>query len=72
MTSKELTRIGEALFGEWWKEPLSDALGVNYRTMRRWAKGESRIPDAIVPDLRTLAKRRGSALVKISDELEEV
>jgi hypothetical protein len=33
-----LIRAGEALYGPSWHAPLADALGINVRTVQRWAR----------------------------------
>lgn len=40
MTPADLRTVGEALYGERWQAPLADALGVNRRTVQRWAAGD--------------------------------
>lgn len=45
MTIDLLTRVAQGLYGPCWRAPLGTALGVNERTVRRWATGESAIPD---------------------------
>jgi len=40
MTATELRMIGECLYGELWQSQLARALGVNDRTVRRWAIGK--------------------------------
>lgn len=60
MTATELRMIGELLYGEWWQSPLARALGVNDRTMRRWAIGKG-APEAHAKTiLALLAQRRGA------------
>ena len=40
---------GEALYGERWRKPLAERLGVDESTVRRWAAGKFVMPeDAIV------------------------
>jgi hypothetical protein len=51
MTSQQLTKIGEALFGPAWRAALAEALGVAERTVRRWAAGQSDIPEGLGRDL---------------------
>jgi hypothetical protein len=43
MTSQQLTKIGEALYGPSWRAALAQALGV----VRRWAAGQSDIPEGL-------------------------
>lgn len=46
-----LNRIGEALFGEHWRAPLSSFLGVNERTIRRWIGNEVAVPPGVWKDI---------------------
>src|SRR5687768_6815768 len=72
-----LHEVGEAIFGPSWQTPLADALvspatgkQVNLRTVQRWAKGDSEIPDSVWPTLAQLARKRGKALERIAAKLE--
>lgn len=61
MTTLEFRQAGESLFGEAWQQPLAKALGVNLRTLQRWANGQNEIPDGVADDVRQLlaiAQRR--------------
>ena len=40
MTPAELARLGRALYGPGWQSPMARAVGVNPRTVRRWASGD--------------------------------
>ena len=52
MTSAELIRaIGAALFGSRYQQDLAEALGVNRRTVSRWANGEDEPRLGVWPDL---------------------
>lgn len=44
--------IGQSAFGEQWQNPLAHALGINYRTVRRWAHGGA--PAHIASELRAV------------------
>lgn len=60
MKTRTLCRAGEALFGPLWQTRFAHALGVNDRTIRRWATGEVAIPARVRAELVVLAqKRRG-------------
>ena len=65
--SDGLIELGEALWREWWITPMSKALGVNERTIRRWRDGESRIPVTVLQELRVmLALRKSRPLDRIA------
>ena len=69
MTPSRLVKIGEALYGPSWRIALSHALEVAERTVRRWAKDESRIPDGVTADLAKLCEKKAVELDKIAAEL---
>lgn len=52
MTNSELRALGLAAWGFEWQSPLSRALGVNKRTVARWAAGETTIPEAVSDEIR--------------------
>lgn len=54
MTSTELAALGLAIWGHSWQGPLARALGVNDRTVRRWASGEVPIPETVETELLSL------------------
>lgn len=58
MTPADLARLASAVYGPDWQTRLAEDAGVNPRTVRRWAAGDSRIPDDIEPLLRQIAQRR--------------
>ena len=49
MTAEEFRAAGSALFrgATGWQTALAEELGVNPRTVRRWAAGTSRIPPGV-------------------------
>ena len=63
MTPALLRAAGELLHGaDVWKQPLAADLGINARTVHRWARGEFMIPPGIGPELaRLLEGRKGEA-----------
>jgi hypothetical protein len=63
-----IIQYGEALFGERWKAPLARALGVNIRTVKRWAAGEFQPHDGVWDDVRAMLKKRGIALRAMAGE----
>ena len=48
---QKLEMIGVAMFGEQWQTSIAKKLGVNDRTVRRWAVGEIQINQNIFADL---------------------
>lgn len=57
-----LRDIGEALYGQAWQTALADALGVNQRTVRRWAAGTAEMPDGVREEINTLLAERAGEL----------
>ena len=43
--------LGEMLYGPQWQSPLARALGINLRTVQRWAAGESTPPETVMNDV---------------------
>lgn len=67
--TQTLANVGEALYGPTWQTPMSEALGVSDRTIRRWVSGDFAIPNGVWSDLAKLCRKRGSALLKLADTL---
>jgi hypothetical protein len=57
-TARLIRRAGRAVYGERWQSALAGALGVNIRTVRRWAAGQQEAPAAIIVRLRELVRAR--------------
>ncbi len=68
MRPDQLARYGSALFGSCWAADLADALGVNARTVQRWANGRREIPP-IEAELRELCEERAAALKTLATAL---
>lgn len=56
--SNLLREAGEALYGSRWQSELARDLGVADRTVRKWAAGDSPVPESAYAKLATIAKRR--------------
>ena len=69
MPPHTLTTIGEALYGSQWQSELARALGVNDRTVRRWAAGKNAMPEGISEELSELCAERGKSLVELAAKL---
>lgn len=69
LTSELLRQAGEALYGERWQTGLALDLDVNDRTMRRWATGESAIPERIAMQLRELLEKRTTTIEAVVRKL---
>ncbi len=69
MTPKNLIRIGESLYGDRWKRPLSRDLAVDHRTVERWANGVYVIGADRIADLRKVLERRVREIGVLIDRL---
>ena len=65
-----ITETGRALYGVRWQSEMARDLGVNERTVRRWAAGEYEAPDGVYAELRALATRRLRLLASIRAKLQ--
>lgn len=72
MTSQDLRKIGEKLFGAWgWQTKLAKALRVDGSTVRRWIAGSTAIPGPAVVALELLLQAKTPRAVK-TIELKEL
>jgi len=53
---KEFNQLAESVFGWGWQSKLARAFKVNVRTVRRWAAGDSKVPDKIIDALIIMQK----------------
>jgi len=59
MTAEELRTAGVELFGEWgWQTRLSEALGVDGSTVRRWVSGAVPIPGPVDAAIRCFVEKK--------------
>lgn len=68
-TPAMLERVAKALYGPSWRNPLSIALNVDPRTIRRWTSEEFEIPPGIWPELKTLCSMQADKLREIAAKL---
>ena len=72
MTSDDFTRLGRLLFSDFsWQTQLADCLGINRRTVERWANGRYPIPEGVPGDLLKVAKARRKEVDKVIKELDQ-
>lgn len=71
LNPETLRAVGNALYGPKWLYPLSEALGVHERTMRRWRDDQFTIPNGIWDELTTLCRTHGAELFHLSSELKK-
>jgi len=58
----QLRTAGEALFGKRWQRPLAVVIGVNDRTVRRWANDEWPVPATMTALIRLALEERRLAI----------
>lgn len=57
VSPSELIDAGERLFGQYWRQPLADLMGVNVSTLRRWTTAETAIPKSVAVALELLLEK---------------
>lgn len=70
MTDTLLREIGHALYGRSaraWQGEMADALGVNLRSVQRWAVGEGEPPEGVWDELSGLLKHQIKRLDRLDD-----
>ena len=74
MTPELLRHAGEALYGKYWQASLSEEIGVNVRSIRRWLSGEMEIPFGVTRDISEILakKQRTIELVLRNIEIQVV
>lgn len=63
-----LSAAGRALYGQLWQSALARDLGVNDRTMRRWAAGQEP-PETIWAEVRSLLASRRDTIREVLKEI---
>lgn len=71
MNKEVLEKVGVACFGNTWQSDMACALNVNPRTVRRWASGESLVPQGLKNDLQLVIADRHSKLDEALNLLKE-
>ena len=66
-----LRAIGEALYGDVWIIPLAMDLGINQRTVERWAADKQDIPSALADELLGLCQNRAEGMRRLAVRYEE-
>lgn len=70
MTPALFVEAARALYGSAWRVPLAEDLGVNERTIRRWAAGEFPIPAGVEAELVRLIKLRRLDIKQLLERLD--
>jgi hypothetical protein len=64
-----LIRGGEALYGPNWQSPLARGIGVNLRTVQRWAAGDFAPPPGVLERLLEHARERIAEIKQAREEI---
>lgn len=77
ITAALFTKAGETLFGEDWRQPLADLLGMNIRTVRRIGAAardgmEYPVNESLGPILAAYLKERARTAVAQAQEAERL
>jgi hypothetical protein len=60
MTPSDIIAAGEQLYGQKWRKPLADALGVDVSTLRRWTSADTAIPRRTALAIQALLEKKQS------------
>lgn len=71
ITPDELARIGEALYGPQWQNPLARALDINERAVRYFLSGERPVHVGIATDILMLIEDQEVELHDIAKQLRK-
>jgi hypothetical protein len=66
----ELTRVGEALFGERWQTDMATLLNIDSRRVRGWLLAERKIPPGIRGELVVALQQRSAACAALATRLQ--
>lgn len=64
------TRIGVALYGQWWQADMAEALNVSTKSVQRYASGDRRVPVEIATNLSILLAGRIVELGHLGEEID--
>jgi hypothetical protein len=64
-----LAEAGQMLFGQHWNSPLSDAINVHIRTVRRWANGTADMPPGAWEDIADLLDKLSADANLMADKI---
>lgn len=68
MKKQDFTALCAFVFGGEWQAPLSREVGVNIRTVQRWAAGDHQPPQGVVEEVLEMAAAK--QLERVSEVLE--
>lgn len=65
-----ITRVGLALWGDYWQMPMARALGVHRDTVQDWRQGKARPRQHIYGNLRQIAAERSEEISSVIAALD--
>lgn len=66
--AQTLSQIGQAMFGPNWQAPLSEAIKVSDRSIRKWLAGDP-IPEGVWTDVHAVCLKRAEDLLSLAQAL---
>jgi len=69
---KLIAQIGEALYGDGWVSALARDLGINRKTIQRYASGEYEVNPNLYAELQMLLNNRASQIQQVQAELNKL
>lgn len=69
LTPALLARAGRTLYGRQWQAEMADDVGRNWKTVSRWASGESPVPAWVGPRLANLLELRAMDIRHLLEDL---
>lgn len=72
MSNEEFASACAALWGANWKGRAADELGVSYKTVCRWERGDFAVGANVPGELAALCIRQIRALTKLAGQLEKM
>lgn len=65
-----IRRVGHALYGDQWQEPLARDLDISGRAVRYWFKRPSGAPEGILIKLLVILKQRAQTVSNVIADVE--
>lgn len=68
-------RVGKAFYGESFSRPLSEALGIDQRTVQRWAAGSDRMtppPVGVWRKLEAMVRKKNRESFELLEEIRKI
>lgn len=72
MDKQDITAIGNYLYGQRWQSALARDLGINSRTVRRWAAGDSKPSKSAAEAIMELSACQINSDMEVIREIEKI